>query len=506
MKHAITVTGTLVTVAAALMPQPSVAQSFGNEWQEEFNRTAKSHVQEFEDTARSHFEQIRNDLNADFLKTIDNAWADYRVMAGEERPIRQEPEKAPVAPTLPDDAPSPTPVQLIPGGINMPHVPVKPIELTVPENPSPVLVTEPRVMQFLYFGTKCQIKPYDYTYISVQPDQNSIKSTWQRVTDDPQTDKIVDECIRLRESLNLCDIGYMWLLEKLTEELCPDNADAQAFLTAYLLNQSGYNAKIGYSNAGLTLLYPSDVLIYATQRIEIDGKDYYIRNRKVGDGYVRTFNTDFYKNGIDFRLIPDRMPRLGKVSPAHIYACTKWLTEPKFEISINKPMVEFMAQYPQISWEHYANAPLTDEFRSNVLPVIEQRTKGSGLNAYDGVRKILSYLHYGFDYKEDQKQFGYEKVNFPDENFYYPYNDCEDRSILFATLVHEIYGLDVVLLHYPNHLSTAVNFGDPTVKGDFLLVDGKHYVVCDPTFIGARIGQSMPQYTSVRPEVFKLTH
>ncbi len=496
--------GSLITITAAIWPQLSHGQSFGNEWQEEFNRTAKSHLQEFEETARSHFEQIRSNLNADFIKTIDNAWRDYRVMAGEERPQRKEPETIPVAPELPDNKPAPDPLELIPGKINMPYVPVKPIDLTVPKNPQPLLVKEPRVMQFDFFGTKFQIKPCYYSNLDVRPDQNSIKQAWQQCSASKQTDGLIDDCIRLRESLRLPDMGYLWLLETVAEEICPGNPDSQAFLTAYLLNQSGYDTKIGFSDSALTLLFPTDVLVYATPRVEIDGKDYYIRNRKAAETYVRTFNTDFYKDGIEIRMVPDRMPEFPADQPGHVYSSGLWTSEPEFKVTVNEPLMKFMGEYPQISWEYYAQAPLTEEFRANVLPVMAERTKGAGLNEYDGVRKLLAFLHYGFDYKEDHKQYGYEKVNFPDENFYYPFNDCEDRSILFATLVREIYGLDVVLLHYPNHLSTAVNFNDPTAKGDFLTIDGKHYVVCDPTFSGAPVGMSMPQYASAKPEIYRI--
>lgn len=61
----------------------------------------------------------------------------------------------------------------------------------------------------------------------------------------------------------------------------------------------------------------------------------------------------------------------------------------------------------------------------------------------------------------------------------------------------------MVFLHYDMHLSTAVDFSDPTIKGDFLNIDGHHYVMCDPTFLGARIGMSMPQYKDKKPEVYR---
>jgi hypothetical protein len=51
--------------------------------------------------------------------------------------------------------------------------------------------------------------------------------------------------------------------------------------------------------------------------------------------------------------------------------------------------------------------------------------------------------------------------------------------------------LKVVLLYYPGHLATAVQFNE-TIPGDYLLVNEKRYLVCGPTYIGASIGRTMP--------------
>ena len=74
---------------------------------------------------------------------------------------------------------------------------------------------------------------------------------------------------------------------------------------------------------------------------------------------------------------------------------------------------------------------------------------------------------------------------------YYPYCDCEDRSILFSRLVRDLMGLDVVLIYYPGHLATAVKFSSE-VKGDYITYQGDRYTVCDPTYINAPVGMTMP--------------
>jgi hypothetical protein len=116
---------------------------------------------------------------------------------------------------------------------------------------------------------------------------------------------------------------------------------------------------------------------------------------------------------------------------------------------------------------------------------------------------LINFVQTAFEYKVDDEQFGYERPLFADEVFYYPYSDCEDRSILFAVLVNELMGLEVVLLHYPGHLATAVRFSNDIV-GDYINLDGDKYIVCDPTYIGASIGEAMERYKNEQAKVVKI--
>ena len=45
--------------------------------------------------------------------------------------------------------------------------------------------------------------------------------------------------------------------------------------------------------------------------------------------------------------------------------------------------------------------------------------------------------------------------------------------------------------YYPGHLASAVCFNQQ-VTGDYILLNGSKFVVCDPTYIGAPVGLTMP--------------
>lgn len=125
----------------------------------------------------------------------------------------------------------------------------------------------------------------------------------------------------------------------------------------------------------------------------------------------------------------------------------------------------------------------------NSIPRCAPQWPGKGER--EAAELLLHYLHRAFPYKTDEAQFGIERTLFAEEMYYYPYSDCEDRSILFARLVKDLLGLDVVLLYYPAHIATAVCFKGE-VKGDYMQLGNKRYVICDATYIGAGVGEAMP--------------
>jgi hypothetical protein len=126
-----------------------------------------------------------------------------------------------------------------------------------------------------------------------------------------------------------------------------------------------------------------------------------------------------------------------------------------------------------------------------------------GMSQLDAVNFLLKLVQTSFKYKTDDDQFGIENYLFPEETLHYRYSDCEDRSVLFAWLVKNLIGLDVVGLDFPGHVAAAVHFTDK-VNGDAVTYNGKKYIVTDPTYINAVAGMTMPQYKSNKPKVIAI--
>jgi hypothetical protein len=125
------------------------------------------------------------------------------------------------------------------------------------------------------------------------------------------------------------------------------------------------------------------------------------------------------------------------------------------------------------------------------------------LGERDAVNKLLQFVQTALVYGYDDKVWGGDRAFFAEETLYYPYADCEDRAVLFSRLVRDIVGLNVVLLYYPGHLAAAVEFNEEGL-GDYLLYGKKKYIVCDPTYIGAPVGRTMPNMNNQEAQIIIL--
>ena len=160
--------------------------------------------------------------------------------------------------------------------------------------------------------------------------------------------------------------------------------------------------------------------------------------------------------------------------------------------------MEYLDSFPQSEFPLYFDTDGSSLVRQGLLAELKKHTATMGEE--EAVNFLLAFVQRAFAYKTDADQFGREKYFFVEDSLHYPYNDCEDRSVMFSWLVHELVGIRTVGLLYPGHMTTAVALKQ--VKPEFATVDymGSRLVIADPTYIGATVGMAMPSYAKLRPE------
>lgn len=306
------------------------------------------------------------------------------------------------------------------------------------------------------------------------------------------------DCRQLKKDLKLNDWGVFLFVRDVSNALCVD-ANASVVMQQFLLNELGYKSKMARraDRDQMLLFVATDCKMYGRPYFTKDGLNYYnLTSDETCQFYMCQEDSPKAKSSIDMQITNAPLLNSGMVNSVHKNGAGTVAVS----VDVPKSLMLFYKSMPQCDYSVYVNAKVNpavaDRLLSSLAPIVEGKSETEAANL------LINFVQTGFKYATDQEQFGYEKPFFVEELFYYPYCDCEDRAVLYSYLVRNLLKLDVVLLDYPNHIATAVCFNE-NVSGDFVTVEGKKYIVCDPTYIGASIGKAMPQFKRVAAKVLK---
>ena len=309
---------------------------------------------------------------------------------------------------------------------------------------------------------------------------------------------LVDDCRKVKKELNLNDWGIFLFVREASKTLCTDE-NAAVVMQQFLLNELGYKSKMARraDRNQMLLFVAADCQVYGHPYFTKDGLNYYnLTSNESCQFYMCQEDSPKAKSKLNMHVNHAPALNAGMVNSVHKNRSGSVAVS----VDVPKSLMEFYGSMPQCDYSVYVNAEVNPSVASKVLSTLAPLVNGK--SEAEAANLLINFVQTGFQYATDQEQFGYEKPFFVEELFYYPYCDCEDRSVLYSYLVRNLLKLDVVLLDYPNHIATAVCFNE-NVSGDFVTVGGKKYVVCDPTYIGASIGKAMPQFKNVAAKVLK---
>lgn len=453
--------------------------------------------QQYDDARRkaeADFAAFREKANAEFAAALQNDWKGMDLVPAIPRPEEDKPPKPPVP--SPDRKPTTVP---------LPQSEVKPVDIprqpTIPSPPVPEPEPATPTIQYDVYGTTCtaHADAADLRFKLASVDEKGAARAWKTLSQS-KYDGLLHDCLEQRDALQLGDWGYLKLLQSVSEKLLGSGSNEAVLMQMYLLTQSGYCVRLAKVNGRFVLLVPFNRSIYNYPFVSIDGLNYYVLTD------TKATDLDICKVGFPREQVASiqltTLPKLAAAaSPGRTFAAKRFGSMTA-NVRVNRSLIEFMNDYPlSDSWDCYALAGLSETVKADLYPVL--RNQISGKSKAEGAAMLLNFVQTAFDYATDQDQFGYERPLFGDESFYYPKNDCEDRSILFSILVRDLLGLDVVLVHWPGHLGTAVCFREEVI-GDYFVIDGQRYTICDPTYIGAGVGETMPQFRGVSARLVRL--
>ncbi len=476
--------------------------NMGKDYFDSFLQNAQAEYNAFVQQTQKEYDDYVAKANKEYADFMRQAWESYNAMLA--IPILEEKQ---VPPVVIKDEEKEQPVE------DKPIVIEEIIDIPAPApQPEPIapIKEQPTILEekckFVLYGTELQVSLGDAQRFKITKlDEEHIAQTWEQLAT-PQYNNVILECLAIREAKQLCDWSYLRMLDALANTFLGKETNEAELLKAYIYCQSGYQMRLALLDRHLVMLYGSEHVIYGKQYWTIDGQRFY--TDRIGADHAYICNIQFPKEKAlslyvnkeqDFKNQPTE-PRVLQSSTADGVKVT---------VSSDKNLLAFCANYPSsyvnnntlTRWAMYANMPLNPAVKDMLYPTLLQYIANH--TPAEAVDILCRWVQTAFEYEYDDKVWGGDRAFFAEETLYYPYADCEDRSILLTRLVRDLLGLECALVYYPGHLATAVALGNE-VKGDYLVIANKRFLVCDPTYIGAPIGMTMPNMDSSKARVIVL--
>lgn len=511
--------------------------------------SAESEFEKWMKQQRAEYQEYKDKRDKEFTNFLQNQWKELEVFAGTRRdeapkpvamPVAKpkpkpapvvvaeppkpvpEPERKPIIVAKPDPAPAQRPPELQPevrpelrpAPVRTPLVTapvhVKPVEIiqppVIPAKPvvKPVVVAVPKGQKanIEFFGRSMTFyyDPKFKTRLNGRIDEKAISDFWSTLSK-ADYDVLLSQLDSQRSPLQANDWSYALLINELAQAVYPNQKNEQALFTWFMLIKAGYQARLAYADYQTFLLLPTEQKLYSVAYFTFNNKRYYavgLDGNRVKPGKVFTYNGQYPGATKDFdmklsqTLNTERNKENRTVS--FNYAGKRY----SVNVQYDKNTISYLKTYPQMDIDQYFASRVNEDIGNPLLTQLRKIIEGK--SEEEAVNILLLFVQNAFKYKTDQGQFGEENYLFPEETMFYPYSDCEDRSIIFAWLVRSLTSLEVVGLDFPGHIAAAVKFKS-NVQGDKIHFNGANYVVTDPTYINASAGMTMPDYKNVKPKI-----
>ncbi len=447
----------------------------------------------FRQSVLRDFQGFRQGVMNDYSRFLDSTWSEFERFRGEARSATPKPKSAPVR----DDSADGDNSSVLPAPtVSIDDVPA-PQPIDIPDSPR---AREPKSSrQFDFYGLPLEIGRCDVILSNRLADSGQFASQWRTLLSDPTATDLARRLGLLADSLGLNDYLTFDLVRKYVAQAYPTvHSTSRAALVHYVMTSLGFDARIATSGGEGVLLLPTLQTIYGRPYMKIGDRKFYVFSETDNIDTSSPISTCMLPadaqtgRAIDMRInAPLTLPR--KVKPFS-------LTYGDITLSgeLNENIYPLLYRYPQTDMAVYAGSVIDPALRGALVEQLKNQLGGKG--RLEAVNSLLEFTQNAIDYATDENSHGFEKPYFLEEWLYYPLNDCEDRATFYTYMLWNALGVECQMITYPGHESASVCMDEP-LTGDSYSYKGRTFYISDPTYIGAKTGQCMPDYIETAPEI-----
>ena len=161
---------------------------------------------------------------------------------------------------------------------------------------------------------------------------------------------------------------------------------------------------------------------------------------------------------------------------------------------------------PTANYSIYVTHPLDDPYINNLVEELQKAAKEEGYNEYETISFTASFVQ-SLNYTIDAETEGYDEYpRYPVETLFDRGGDCEDTSILLASLINSM-GYGVVLLFFPEtadssgHCAVGVA-GAEGLPGYYWKYNDRNYYYIETTGKNWQIGDVPEQYQQAYAKIY----
>jgi hypothetical protein len=325
--------------------------------------------------------------------------------------------------------------------------------------------------------------------------KKQIAGFFQENADNNKLITAVNQLSRQAQERGLNAWGYLRLLQE-ASAVYYTGQNERVLFTWLALIKSGYDAIIGYNADDIFLLVNFDTAVYYASYFEKNGRKYYLTLLSGQSDSQKPIAS--YQGEYPATLVPVSL----HIQKNPLFASNQNTREIHYkdqliQIHYNQNIVDFYNNYPVCALSIYFPPPLSQAALKSLDSYFD--TIFQGKTNTGRVKILLDFVQTGFPYETDEQQFGKENYLFAEETIFNKFSDCEDRAILLGQLIQHFTGLKAIGLVFPGHVSLAVNIPE-TIEGSYINHNNSKYYICDPTYIGSKLGMMMPEFEKNQPK------
>lgn len=206
---------------------------------------------------------------------------------------------------------------------------------------------------------------------------------------------------------------------------------------------------------------------------------------------------------IDFSEVVPKAPESTEFLERHF--SWQYLGDWEWDLQIPEILYDYyhdMPRLPTRDYSVYVTHPLDDIYIERLVEIIQEAAAQKDFNEFQTVEFTIAFVQ-SLPYTVDSVTSPFDEYpRYPAETLVDGGGDCEDTSILLASLLTEM-GYGVVLISPPEHMAIGVKGGD-NIYGNYWEYEGAKYYYIETTGSGRRIGELPEEYEGTSAQIYPL--